>query len=78
MKEQMAKEQIELTRYRTLLENEKQKVTELEQERNATDKSDLEDLLDNTRMEKVTSTPLCQLVLLCASVYFGDTFTRME
>ena len=49
----MATDQIELARYRTLLENEKQKVTELEQERNATDKSDLEDLLDNTRTEKV-------------------------
>jgi hypothetical protein len=54
LKEQMAKDQIELARYRTLLENEKQKVAELEQERNATDKSDLEDLLDNTRTEKVS------------------------
>ena len=49
LREANAKEQIETSRYRTLLENEKQKVVELEQFRNATDKSDLEELLDNTR-----------------------------
>ena len=52
LKEQLASEHIEVQRYKTLLENEKQKVAELEQERNATDKSDLEELLDSTRQEK--------------------------
>ena len=40
------------SRYRTLLENEKQKVLELEQFRQATHKSQLETLLDKTRVEK--------------------------
>ena len=52
MKETMAKDQIEVQRYKTLLENERSKVAELEQCHNATDKSDLEELLDNTRQEK--------------------------
>ena len=54
LREANAKEQIETSRYRTLLENEKQKVVELEQFRNATDKSDLEELLDNTRRVSFT------------------------
>jgi hypothetical protein len=52
MKEQIAAEQIELQRYKTLLDNEKAKVAELEQYRNASDKTELEALLDNTRQEK--------------------------
>ena len=50
--EQTAADQIELQRYKTLLENEKQKVCELQQFHAATDKSEVEKLLDNTRMEK--------------------------
>jgi len=50
--ELVAREEIEIQRYRTLLDNEKQKVSELELYRNATDKSDLEELLDSTRGEK--------------------------
>ncbi len=52
LKETTAKDQIELQRYKTLYENEKTKVVELEQCRNAIDKTDLEELLDNTRQEK--------------------------
>ncbi|XP_064620116.1 cytospin-A-like isoform X2 [Lineus longissimus] len=52
LKEQIAAEQIELQRYKTLLDNEKAKVAELEQFRNASDKTELEELLDNTRQEK--------------------------
>jgi DNA repair exonuclease SbcCD ATPase subunit len=52
LREQAMKDQIEMQRYKTLLEHEKQKATELEQERNATDKSDLEELLDGLRVEK--------------------------
>lgn len=52
LKESADKDQIEIQRYKTLYDNEKCKVTELEQFRNATDKSDLEELLDNTRQEK--------------------------
>lgn len=55
VREALAKEQIETSRNRTLLENEKQKVIELEQFRNATDKSDLEELLDNTRSVRLFS-----------------------
>ena len=43
---------LNIYRYKTLLENEKQKVLELEQFRKATDRSELETLLDNTREEK--------------------------
>eukprot|EP00914_Ancora_sagittata_P000871 GHVO01002296.1.p1 GENE.GHVO01002296.1~~GHVO01002296.1.p1 ORF type:complete len:1070 (-),score=175.65 GHVO01002296.1:379-3588(-) len=52
LREQAANDQIELQTSKTLLENEKQKASELEQERNATDKTDLEELLDATRIEK--------------------------
>lgn len=52
LKESYSSDQIELTRYKTLLENEKSKVTELEQYSKAVDKSDLEELLHNTRTEK--------------------------
>lgn len=52
MKETIAKEQIEAQRYKTLLDNERSKVAELEQCHNATDKSDYEELLDNARQEK--------------------------
>ena len=52
LKEALSKEEIELTRYKTLLDNEKAKVAEIEQCRNAVDKSDLEDLLHNARQEK--------------------------
>ena len=52
LKESSATDHIELQRYKTLYENEKTKVTDLEQCRNATDKSDLEEILDNTRQEK--------------------------
>lgn len=52
LKEQTAKDHIEIQRLKTLLENEKATVAELEKSRNASDKSDLEELLDNTRHEK--------------------------
>ena len=52
LKEQTAKDQIEIQRFKTLFENEKATVAELEKSRNASDKSDLEELLDNTRHEK--------------------------
>ncbi len=52
LKEQVTKEHLEMQRFRTLLEHERQKVSELEQERNLTEKSDLEELLDNMRLEK--------------------------
>ena len=52
LKEQSAKDHIEIQRYKTLYDNEKSKVTELEKSRNAVAKSDLEELLDNTRHEK--------------------------
>ena len=52
LKEQTEKDQIEIQRLKTLYENEKAIVTELEKSRNASDKSDLEELLDNTRHEK--------------------------
>ena len=52
LKETDAKEQIEIQRYKTLLENEKSKVAELEQVKNAEDKSEIEALLDNARQEK--------------------------
>jgi len=52
LKETVAKESIELQRYKTLYDNEKGKVTELEQYRNVTDKTDLEELLDHTRQAK--------------------------
>ena len=52
LKEQTAKDQIEIQRLKTLYENEKATVAEMEKSRNASDKSDLEELLDNTRHEK--------------------------
>ncbi|CAH1802237.1 unnamed protein product [Owenia fusiformis] len=51
-KETIANDQVEIQRYKTLLENERSKVVELEQYRNATDKSELEELLDSAREEK--------------------------
>ncbi|XP_050411238.1 cytospin-A isoform X2 [Patella vulgata] len=52
MREIVSTDQIEIKRLRTLLENEKAKVSELEQFHKATDKSDLETLMDNARQEK--------------------------
>lgn len=47
--EELANERIELDRYKTLLENEKGKVLELQQLHKAEDKSELEQLVENTR-----------------------------
>lgn len=47
--EELAKERIELERYKTLLENEKGKVLELQQLHKAEDKSELERLVEHTR-----------------------------
>lgn len=47
--EELANERIELDRYKTLLENEKGKVLELQQLHKAEDKSELEHLVENTR-----------------------------
>jgi len=47
--EELANERIELERYKTLLENEKGKVLELQQLHKAEDKSELEQLVENTR-----------------------------
>lgn len=52
LKEQSIKDQLDIQHLKALLENEKQKVAELEQERSVTSKSDLEALLDSTRQEK--------------------------
>lgn len=52
LKERFDNDQIEISRYKTLLDNEKSKLAELEQARKAADRSDLEELLDNTRQEK--------------------------
>ena len=52
MKETTATDQIEIQRYKTLLDNERSKVTELQQCSKAVDKSDLEELMANTRQEK--------------------------
>lgn len=51
-KESLANEQIEVNHYKTLLENEKTKVQELESLCKAAEKSDLEELLHNARQEK--------------------------
>ena len=52
LRETLATNQIETQRYRTLLENERTKVAELEQSRNTTDRSEVEELLDNSRQDK--------------------------
>lgn len=52
MKQALSNDQIEITRYKTMLENEKSKVLELEQYQQVHDKSDLEELLHTTRQEK--------------------------
>ena len=49
--EELANERIELDRYKTLLENEKGKVLELQQLHKAEDKSELEQLVENTRYD---------------------------
>ena len=52
LRETLATNQIETQRYRTLLENERTKVAELEQFRNTTDRTEVEELLDNSRQDK--------------------------
>ena len=52
LKESLANEQIEVNHYKTLLENEKTKVQELESLCKAAEKSDLEEMLHNARQEK--------------------------
>lgn len=52
LKEQSITDQLDIQHLKALLENEKQKVAELEQERSVMSKSDLEALLDSTRQEK--------------------------
>lgn len=52
LREQAARDQIEAQRWRTQLDSERQKVAELEQERQATDPSELQSLLDTARAEK--------------------------
>lgn len=52
LKESLANEQIEVSHFKTLLENEKTKVQELESYCKANEQSDLEELLHNTRQEK--------------------------
>lgn len=52
MKEQMENDKIELNRLSTLLENEKAKVLEMQQARQAKGKSEMDELLDQTRKEK--------------------------
>jgi len=49
LEEELANEKIELQRYKTLLENEKGKVLELEQLHHAEDKSEIEQLVESTR-----------------------------
>ena len=61
--EELANERIELDRYKTLLENEKGKVLELQQLHKAEDKSELEQLVENTRYEFNNSTFLKQRTL---------------
>uniref|UniRef100_A0A4W3IIR2 Cytospin-A n=1 Tax=Callorhinchus milii TaxID=7868 RepID=A0A4W3IIR2_CALMI len=48
----VANDQIEVNRFKALLEHEKQKVAELYAFHNASDKSDLQELLENTRLDK--------------------------
>ncbi|XP_072911677.1 cytospin-A isoform X2 [Hemitrygon akajei] len=48
----VANDQIELNRFKALLEHEKQKVAELYAFHNAGDKSDLQELLETTRLDK--------------------------
>lgn len=67
LREQVATDQIEMQRYKTLLENERQKVAELEQFRNTTDRTEVEELLDHSRQDKEkleVSSPLS-----CVSYY---------
>lgn len=52
LKESLANEQIEVNHFKTLLENEKTKVQELESLCKAAEQSDLEELLHNARQEK--------------------------
>lgn len=52
LKESLAHEQIEVTHYKTLLENERAKVQELESYCKANEHTDLEELLLKTRQEK--------------------------
>ncbi|KAL3857678.1 hypothetical protein ACJMK2_012320 [Sinanodonta woodiana] len=52
LREQLDKEQVEVNHFKTLLENEKSKVQELEHYCKAAEKSDVEELLHNTRQEK--------------------------
>ncbi|XP_078082891.1 cytospin-A isoform X4 [Mustelus asterias] len=48
----VANDQIELNRFKALLEHEKQKVADLYAFHNASDKSDLQELLETTRLDK--------------------------
>lgn len=52
LKEQAVKDMLSIQHLKALLENEKMKVSELEQERSVTSKSEIEALLDCTRQEK--------------------------
>ena len=52
LRDTVATDQIDIERYKTLLDNERQKVTELEQFRNTTDRTEVEELLDHSRQDK--------------------------
>ena len=52
LRDTVATDQIEIERYKTLLDNERQKVTDLEQFRNTTDRTEVEELLDHSRQDK--------------------------
>ena len=69
LKEQSVTEHIETSRYKTLLENEKQKVVELEQYRKATNKSDLEELLENTRYSMPRAVSHIGLLTSCSELF---------
>lgn len=81
--ESLASERIELDRYKTLLENEKGKVLELQQLHKAEDKSELEQLVEHTRsvcLSTVHSSAVCSstvrsaqtaVVLLLFVLYSG-------
>lgn len=51
-KDQSSSRQIEINRLKDLLENARTKINELEQDRTLSDKSELDELLDNARKEK--------------------------
>ncbi|XP_067936762.1 cytospin-A-like [Watersipora subatra] len=70
--EELANERIELDRYKTLLENEKGKVLELQQLHKAEDKSELEQLVENTRADKE------KVEQKCANLQESLAHTRRE